>query len=549
MTGLTLDLVSKATLILFAACGLAALMRRASAAARHVVWAAAFAALLVLPAARAVLPALHVPVLPPAAASGQRPPREASVLATDAPAAMPSADRTTAPIASGGAATDGHRDWVRAMTLALGTIWIFGVGALLWRGLTSAGALRRVTRAAEGAVAPELARRVETISSRFGVRRRVRVIVSSDPVMPVTWGIARPVLLLPAAALDWRTQRPSRLDAVLIHELAHVARWDALSNALGQIAVTLLWFHPLAWHAARRARLERERACDDVVVSTGVRAADYASDLVTLARTLAFPAPEMAGALNMVRPSNLEARVDALLDTRVNRRRASRVALMVAMAGTLAVAPFGSARLSARAALSTPVVAAPVPREDSNATGESLRDTTAVTHHTRSLTPPRIPASATALQIQRPMAPALAELLTEALSLPGIIDVLRVTAAQSGPVSPPVTEQPIADPYRAPGTTAPKIDMSGVVEPKRQQAITPIYPQSAIDAGIQGSCTAEAIIDHEGQIIDAHVVSGGAPALNAATLDAVRQWRYSPALINGDPKAILLTLTVRYQLK
>src|SRR6185436_15883755 len=97
--------------------------------------------------------------------------------------------------------------------------------------------------------------------------------------VPMTWGVIRPSILLPQAAAEWSAQR---LDAVLQHELAHVQRFDALTQWLAHFACALYWFHPLVWYAAKQMRAERERACDDLVLHSGIQPSVYASDLLEI---------------------------------------------------------------------------------------------------------------------------------------------------------------------------------------------------------------------------------------------------------------------------
>src|SRR5205085_130395 len=96
-----------------------------------------------------------------------------------------------------------------------------------------------------------------------GVTRPVRLLRSSAVPVPATWGVRRPVIALPAAAATWT---PERLRLVLVHELVHVRRQDVMVEALLWLAGALYWFHPAV-------RLERERACDEAVLSTGARGA------------------------------------------------------------------------------------------------------------------------------------------------------------------------------------------------------------------------------------------------------------------------------------
>jgi len=118
--------------------------------------------------------------------------------------------------------------------------------------------------------------------------------------MPLTWGILRPVVLLPEGAREWP---PARLRSVLLHELVHVERLDLLAQAIAQAACCLYWFHPLAWMAARQLRKERERACDDLVLSAGARPVTYADQLLEIARSsvYAVPQPIAAAELTLMR--------------------------------------------------------------------------------------------------------------------------------------------------------------------------------------------------------------------------------------------------------
>lgn len=115
--------------------------------------------------------------------------------------------------------------------------------------------------------------------------------------MPVTWGILRPVILVPKSAEAWDADR---LRAALLHEGAHVRRLDYTWHFLGEFAAAFHWPNPLVWLARRRVRAAQERACDDVVLREGVRATDYADQLLAIARSMSGPALNSPEAMNVV---------------------------------------------------------------------------------------------------------------------------------------------------------------------------------------------------------------------------------------------------------
>jgi murein DD-endopeptidase MepM/ murein hydrolase activator NlpD len=115
----------------------------------------------------------------------------------------------------------------------------------------------------------------------LGVRRRVRVLISDREAAPFTVGLLRPVIYLPSLVVaDDRCLEPA-----IAHEMAHVARWDALWLGVERALAVLYFFHPLVHVAARRVDEARERLCDAEVVSRGRLARRaYAGGLVDVLR-------------------------------------------------------------------------------------------------------------------------------------------------------------------------------------------------------------------------------------------------------------------------
>ena len=159
--------------------------------------------------------------------------------------------------------------------------------------------------------------------------------------MPMTWGIRRPAILLPAEADSWTAER--RRD-VLLHELAHVKRHDFLIQLVARIACAVYWFHPMVWLAATRLREERERACDDHVLRAGATPSAYASHLLEIARGLRAARATSLASVAMARPAQLANRLIDVLDTRRCRDTLSaRAALPAWLAAIAVVVPLAAA--------------------------------------------------------------------------------------------------------------------------------------------------------------------------------------------------------------
>jgi HEAT repeat protein/beta-lactamase regulating signal transducer with metallopeptidase domain len=326
-----IDLVGKTTLLLAGAGLLTALLRRSSAASRHLVWTCALMAALALPVLSLTLPRWNVPLVTLTAPQRALGP-VAQPSADDASARMAETMQSrleSAPIAE---RTSPTRP-VDARALALLKASWPSLIAVVW----AAGALVILARLAIGiGVVQWMSRRTDIVSdapwlplareiaSQLGLTR-VTFRRSHQPAMPMAWGVFRPSVLMPADADAWPQDR---LRIVLLHELAHVRRADCLTHILAQTACALYWMNPLAWVAARRLRTERERACDDLVLACGTPGPDYADQLLEIARAMGsgrFSRTAAAASLAMAHRSQLEGRLMSILDPSVPRHSVNRV--------------------------------------------------------------------------------------------------------------------------------------------------------------------------------------------------------------------------------
>jgi beta-lactamase regulating signal transducer with metallopeptidase domain len=348
MTAFAIDWLLRATALLAAALLATALLRKQSAALRHAVLLSSLLGLLLLPALALTLPAWRVLPAWAVSTSADTVPTPAAVTVVAPPApTMPTGASAESPPPAQAAPAEppviapAARTELPWTTLVCG-LYLAGAAAALLPVLLGLIGLRRLSRL-PAAPAPwhALAR---AVAADLGLRRPVRVVTGLPGAMPMTWGVRRAWLLLPADAADWSADRRR---CVLLHELAHVKRRDFLTLTLARVACAVYWVHPLAWLAAARLRAEAEGACDDLVVTAGTRASVYAEELFTLA-TASRPARRTA-ALAMARPgrrgrgaASLRARLAAILDAARDRRRVPRrtafVCAAVAVAGVLTLA-------------------------------------------------------------------------------------------------------------------------------------------------------------------------------------------------------------------
>ncbi len=378
--------------VLLVAAVAALALRRDSAATRHLVWRLAIVAMLAVPVLSALLPEWRVlpvwanmqpwtaaaaspaigvgaPLAAPDAAENSKadafesPPRSAcqpDAAITDArPAAAAPEDVSASAVGA----------WIWAHALPL--VWAIGFCLLVLRLTVARWMLWKIERqgtviwpSRQAATDDPIAKALDAASSAVGSSRPARLLVHSGNTIPTVLGILRCRVLLPADARHWSREQ---LQSVLVHELAHITRRDTVAQLLTQVACALHWFNPLVWFAGWRLGVEAERACDDLVLASGVRPSAYAGhllDVVTEASPVRWP---QSCGLAMARKSTLENRLVAVLSAHRNRRRVSAalaaIALAVAVGTAVPIAMLCAADASAQPPASQEGKELPAPKD------------------------------------------------------------------------------------------------------------------------------------------------------------------------------------------
>jgi len=351
-------LLIKASLVLLLGLVVNAFLARSTAGTRHLVLTATLAGVLLLPIFTLLMPTLELAWLPATLAEGpvvvaqtgetsltESPPLSAVEEAQANHSGTTSEDTTEPAAVATSLFSAATRLRVQAALLFM---YVFGIVVILSGPLVGIYRLWRIRRDVDAF--PEDQDRdglVEGLDATPVFSRRVLVACSSAVPVPMTWGVLRPVVLLPLEAEEWPADERRH---ALLHELCHVKRLDWFVQMMGRLACALYWFHPLVWIAMRRLHLEAERACDDSVLLAGARSSRYADQLLDLARRVNLPSLPTFGAVTLARRHQLWVRIDSILDHTVRRSpmtlaRALSVASVTAatllVVGSLSVVPAG----------------------------------------------------------------------------------------------------------------------------------------------------------------------------------------------------------------
>lgn len=365
---LLLDVASKSTVLLALVFLVVQCCRRASAAVRHRLWTLGIWSAIALPMISFVAPIWRIPVLPkqrlveakkpglqntmqgdrsgsresmtgaalPALADPSNGRRPSLITPSRGRSALPKTDRVegeqqlaSKPRQPGGdvsaAAVAGFQTpWftpgetatrIKRIAHWFAVAWLTVSGLLLVRLGVSWGQTVRLTRRASSIGDRRIVVLAQQCLARCQGRLRVQVRQSSEVSTPIAAGVFRAAVVLPAEARSWSDQR---LKAVLLHELAHIARRDVLSQLAACICCAMYWFNPMAWFVAARLQLEREQACDDQVLQWGVKPTDYAQQLLQITRLYRRNSQRLLS-VAMARPTQIEQRIRGVLDSARSR--------------------------------------------------------------------------------------------------------------------------------------------------------------------------------------------------------------------------------------
>jgi TonB family protein len=536
-----LDVAIRSTAMLAAGVLFDMIFRSRAAALRHFVLAASIAAAVAVMPLSFVVPELNVPIEP-------RWERTAALVST-----RPSASDTEAAASGRAAAVRPSVNYAAAADPArvLAVLWFAGALAALGSLTAAVLRLRAVVRRGRLTVNREWIAMTRQIAAAYRIRREIRLVQTDAPDLLATWGVRRPCVLLPSHAREWSRER---MHAVLCHELAHIRRHDWLVQMAAEALRTLLWFNPLIWITCTRLRRAGEQACDDAVLGRGVAARDYAGHLLALARRCRGSRTRWVSATPMAQPSTLERRIVAMLNPGLDRqaltRRAAVLAAVVLVAVALPVAAlrgqqappsFFSGAVYDTTGAVVPGVTVTLEDGAQKRTTETGRDG----RFQIAAIPPGKYVLSASLAGFRPV--------RQEFELSNPRDWDRAITLQVGTLQETISVRStrITAPAAArPQGPAPVRVGGNIRVPRKLVDVRPVYPDSMRAAGREGVVTLDATIGEDGSVTSVRVVGGDVhPDLAVSAADAVRQWRFSPTLLNGKPVEVVMAVKVSFSLE
>jgi len=538
----TADVV-KTSLILALGMLAALALRRRSAAVRHWMLAAALICASTAPIVGRLTPSWTLPA-PSAPVAARGPDVDVSFTALAPPGApIEPAPRIPA-------------SWLvrDLMERAIVPIWLCGAALNLLVLVIGMSRLPRLRSPHAPLENPAITESLQRVASTFGVRRPIELVCSSRPAVIVTWGALRPKVVLPADVHGWPRER---LDVVLAHEVAHIARGDWLVQTVAEVCKAMYWFNPLFWIACARLRYESERACDDAVMAIGVTSHAYATELLELARSFGrqprawLPAPAMAA-----RPSNLERRVRAMLNARLNRGPITRAGRWMSALGlfliTLPIATFAQGGFVTFSGTVVDPQDRPLPAATITVS-DAQRD---VKHETKTDRNGRfelvgLPAGDYTVEAKLLGFRNLTDTFTVngqsldrtlKMQVGELQETITVTSDDGSVTGSRQSGNAYAkrpNPVCAPAATE---GVGGNIRPPHKvKDVRPGYP------GVSGNVELAATIGTDGTVVDVQVVKADRPELGPAAIDAVRQWEFDSTLLNCVPIEVQMNVSVAFR--
>jgi len=200
----------------------------------------------------------------------------------------------------------------------------------------------RLTRQGEKLASFSWRRLIEKVITTLRLKRNIQLLRHSLIKSPLTWGMIKPVIIMPDEAQNWTREQ---CYSALFHEMSHIKRGDFLVRIIARISCAVFWFNPLVWLVYKTMKNEQEKACDEYVIRAGVLPSTYASNLLSIRRTGQPKWNPPAAALGALGENQLTERLNAILKKQFNPKEIKmKTKIMLSMTVILLIVIVGLAR-------------------------------------------------------------------------------------------------------------------------------------------------------------------------------------------------------------
>jgi beta-lactamase regulating signal transducer with metallopeptidase domain len=358
-----LDLVSeyliKSTLVLSFALALAYLCRKQPASLRHFILSISLIGLLILPILSTVHSGWETGLIP-SWTNNTKALSASGISVVEQTAETKAFEVNDSPINSQSyKSTNAHQSTLHgAMNSSLWDIlryspviiWLFGTLLILMRQIFGLYGAYKLTKEADDLKSSFwhhlLIRFLEAVS----VKKKVDLYQHKKVKIPLTWGWLKPVVIMPNGSNSWTTEQR---ESALYHELSHVKRRDFLVMMLARISLGLYWFNPLSWLVYKLMSKEQEKACDEMVLKTGIKPSAYAANLLSIRRSIKLPWNPPAAVLGAMGRSQLNDRLLTILKQKFRLKEVKmRTKIFFSVLVILTITLLGMARPSVSSRIS-----------------------------------------------------------------------------------------------------------------------------------------------------------------------------------------------------
>lgn len=455
-------------------------------------------------------------------------------------------------------------------------LWVWTLGVALRLSAQAAGHIRmfRMLRRSKSLDEPQWNSVVKALATQLELQCTPKLSVSSEVNVPVVCGLRRARVIFPPEYYEWSegTRR-----SVLAHELAHIVRGDLKTRFAVSFIASVWWFQPLLLLAIAKMRRDSELACDRMAVELGITASDYAADLIDIARRLHAPDDWRSAAIAMANANDFEDRIRRLIAPSSAKplQRTTAISLCLLFTATVAASAIANhpkhnvrnvggtmIRRILPGALLTSVgmSAATIGGTLYTQSGEAINNANAVLYNPDTGLKEQSTSDGSGRISFEGLAPGQYILRIEKAGWTTLFRQFAVEAdshVEKGMTMTPgagtqATNAAVATGQRS---AAAQPDNSGAIRIGNQVAqanlvrqVPPVYPQEAKRQHIQGVVKLEILISREGVPLDIRVLTSPSDDFSQSAIEAVRQWRYTPVLLNGQPVEVATEITINYSL-